>query len=72
MSFEEYATLVPPDKLELVLDAENHGVDLHLGEIADAMSQWEIKLAPALGLRHTQINDIKTKATNRDEPALQR
>ena len=55
--------------MDLELDEENE-VDLHLGKIADAMYEWEIKLAHALGLRQVDIEDIKT--ANRDKPAIQR
>lgn len=55
MNYDEYAALVPADKLCQRLDEE------HLGDIADVMDQWETKLAPALGLKPAEINDIKAK-----------
>ena len=39
---------MPAGKLDLELDEEFHGVERHLGRIADAMDDWETKLAPAL------------------------
>ena len=67
--YEKYSCRAPSGKLELELDEENE-VDLHLEKIADAMYEWEIKLASALGFRQVDIDDIK--GINRDKPALQR
>ena len=70
MSYEEYAVRVPKGKLDLILDAENKGVELHLHQIADELDDWDIKLAPVLGLKATEIRDVRSKY--RDEPAQQR
>ncbi len=45
-------------KLDSVVDFENGGVDLHLGEIADVLEDWE-DVAPALGLTGIEISDIQ-------------
>ena len=70
MSYEEYATRVPEGKLDLVLDAENKGVELHLHQIAEELDDWDVKLAPVLGLKAKEIEDIQSKY--KDEPARQR
>ena len=57
--YERLAGLAPAGKLELVLDQENDGADIHLGKIADAMVNWDTELAPALGLTSNQVSDIK-------------
>ena len=53
-----------------MLDEEHGGADVHLGKIADAMVDWDKKLAPALGLTSTEVRDIKEK--ERHDPAAQR
>lgn len=70
MSYEDYAARVPPGKLDLELDEMYNGVEKHLGRIADAMDDWEAKLAPALDTRQREIRDIQLKF--KDQPALQR
>ena len=68
MSYEEYAARAPAGKLDQVLDAD--GVELHLGEIADATDDWDTVLAPHMGLTHMEVVDIKK--IHRDNPAEQR
>ena len=43
------------------LDAENGGVPLHIGQIADAMHEWEGQLAEELGLTDADVAEIKTE-----------
>ena len=44
-----------------MLDAENNGVPLHLGQIADSMFVWEGPIADQLGLTPTDVAAIKTR-----------
>ena len=44
-----------------MLDAENGGVSLHTGMIADAMYEWEGPLAERLGLTDADVAEIKTE-----------
>ena len=67
--YEEYAALAPRGKLDLILDQEHEGVDIHLGKIADCILKWEAKLAPALGLTPAEISDI---LDSKKHPAVQR
>ena len=55
--------------LDKVLDWDHDGVDKDLDAIARMMIDWEDKFAIRLGLRHMDIEDIKSE--NRD-PLLQR
>ena len=48
-------------RLDLVLDSENDGVSKHLGQIADAMYEWEGPIAEQLKLTRADIAAIKTK-----------
>ena len=48
-------------KLDQVLDFENDGVSKHLGQIADAMYEWEGPIAEQLGLTRADVAAIKTK-----------
>jgi hypothetical protein len=43
------------------LDFENDGVSKHLGQIADAMYEWEGPIAEQLGLTKADVAAIKTK-----------
>ena len=70
MSYEEYAARVPAGKLDLVLDEEHGGVDIHLGEIADATDEWDTVLAPHMGLTEIELRDIRSN--HRDNRAFQR
>lgn len=67
-SYDFYAQRVPPGKLELMLDKENHGVDLHLGKIADEFDEqyMQNKLCPTLGLKNKDVKDIMK--INHDNP----
>ena len=56
---------VPEGMLGWVLDSEEH-----LHQIADKLLDWQVRVAPALGLTETQIKDIEEKF--RDKPARQR
>ena len=47
-----------------VLDAANGGVPLHIGQIADAMHEWEGQLAEQLGLTDADVAEIKTAHPN--------
>ena len=48
-------------KLDQVLDVENNGVSMHLGQIADTMYEWEGPIAEKLGLTRADVAAIKTK-----------
>lgn len=47
--------------LDQVLDVNNDGVSKHLGQIADAMHEWEGPIAEHLGLTKAEIAAIKTQ-----------
>ena len=47
--------------MDTVIDYKNKGVSLHLGRIADAMSEWEGPIAERLGLTSADISSIKVK-----------
>ena len=72
MSYEEYAARVPAGKLDLVLDEEHGGLDIHLGKIADATDEWDTVLAPFMGLTEMELKDIRKDPRLRDDRALQR
>ena len=44
-----------------MLDFENDGVSKHLGQIADAMHEWEGPIAEQLGLTPVDVAAIKMK-----------
>jgi hypothetical protein len=48
-----------------VLDFNNDGISLHLGQIADKMSEWEGPIAEQLGLISADVEDIKLKHPNK-------
>ena len=60
-TYEDYAACVPPanwHKLQQELDCESgDGVDLHLGELAHLLVDWEL-LAPKLGLTNVDVSDV--------------
>ena len=60
-TYEDYAACVPPanrHKLQQELDCESgDGVDLHLGELAHLLVDWEL-LAPKLDLTDVDISDV--------------
>lgn len=60
MSYDSYAQRAPPKKLQLILDGENEGLDLHLGMIADEFDEDYMQnvLSPRLGLRTRDVKDI--------------
>ena len=71
--FSSYVSTLPASArphLEQLLDWGHGGVDKDLCEIAHHMLNWEVQLAPHLGLTSTDISDIKTIYSN--NPALQR
>ena len=47
-----------------VIDFVNGGVSKHLGQIADAMYEWERPVAEQLGLTPVDIADIRVKHPN--------
>ena len=55
--------------LQQVLDSMNDGVSKHLGQIAEAMYEWEWPVAEELGLQTADIASIKCK--HRTELKLQ-
>ena len=44
-----------------MLDSKHGGVSKHLGQIADAMYEWEGSIAEQLGLTRTDVAAIKTE-----------
>ena len=44
-----------------MIDSENNGVSKHLGQIADAMYEWEGRIADELGLSVVDVAKIKMK-----------
>ena len=60
-TYEDYVACVPPanrHKMQQELDCESgDGVDLHLGELAHLLVDWEL-LAPKLGLSDVDISDV--------------
>ena len=70
MSYEDYAARVPLGKLDLEVDQQFNGVEKHLGKIADAIIDWDLRLAPGLDTTRREINDIQLKF--QDQPAHQR
>lgn len=46
-------------RLDLVIDEEHNGVDLHLGKIADFMENWKCRIAEELGLTSADIANIE-------------
>ena len=42
-----------------MIDDANNGVPKHLGQIADAMYEWEGRIADELGLSLVDVADIK-------------
>ena len=46
-------------RLEEVLDFQHDGVSLHLGQIANSMSEWEGSVADQLGLGLADVAAIK-------------
>ena len=70
MSYEAYAAHLPVGKLDLVLDEEHGGVDIHLAEIADALVDYETKLIQHLNITSVEMKDIKTLYSA--DPALER
>lgn len=64
---DDYFNRVPKEnrhKLDWKLDAGNDGVQRHLGEIADAMDQWEGRVSTALGLTPVDVASIKARYRN--------
>lgn len=47
--------------LDTVIDTENHGVNKHLGKVANVMSKWEGRISDELGLTCADVAAIKTK-----------
>ena len=63
-SLVAYCDCVPEEnqwKLDKRIDFEHDRVQTHLGAIADAMDEWEGRVAEALGLDTVNISSIKTK-----------
>lgn len=69
-TYQDYERCIPRNKLVRKIDFEQvDGVDLHLGELADALDHWE-EVAPLLGLSDISISDIRESHPLR--PAEQR
>ena len=49
------------NQLDMVIDSENNGVSKHLGRIANAMYEWEGRIADELGLSVVDVAEIKLK-----------
>ena len=52
-------------RLDKVLDCNHGGVSKHLGQIADAMYEWEGPIAEQLQLTRVDIAAIKTEHPNK-------
>ena len=52
-------------RLNQVLDIEHGGVSKHLGQIANAIYEWEGSIAEQLELTKADIADIKTEYPNK-------
>ena len=50
-----------PTCLDQVVDYSSGGVPIHLGKIADSMSEWEGSIAEQLGLTPADVAAINTK-----------
>ena len=61
---------VTTSNLDQMLDSMNKNVPKHVGLIADFMSEWEGRIAEALGLTPAEVQYIKGKHIN--EPNLQK
>jgi hypothetical protein len=51
--------------LDQVVDSEHGGVSKHLGQIADAMYEWEGSIAEQLELTNADVAAIKTEHPNK-------
>jgi hypothetical protein len=52
-------------RLDQVVDSEHGGVSKHLGQIADAMYEWEGPIAEQLELTRADVAAIKTEHPNK-------
>ena len=71
-NLKAYCDRVPKEnqwKLDNTIDFENGGVPTHLGAIAEAMDEWEGRVADVLGLRTVDVSVIKAK--HKDSLTLQ-
>ena len=50
-----------PTYLDQIVDYSSGGVPIHLGKIADSMSEWEGSIAEQLGLTPADVAAINTK-----------
>ena len=57
---ETYLAKVPVACRDKVLDDDHGGLDTHLVQLAQRLSNWESILAVELGLTNTEISDIQT------------
>ena len=48
-----------------MVDACNHGVPKHLGEIADSMTEWEGKISEVLQLTPADVAEIQNRYPNK-------
>ena len=63
-SLKAYCDCVPKKnqwKLDNTIDFEHGGVPTHLGAIADAIDEWEGRVAEALALNTVAVACIKAK-----------
>ena len=71
-NLKAYCDRVPKEnqcKLDNTIDFEHGGVPTHMGAIAEAMDEWEGRVADVLGLRTVDVSDIKAK--HKDSLTLQ-
>ena len=54
-----------PTCLDQVVDYSSGGVPIHLGKIADSMSEWEGSIAEQLGLTSAEVAAIKTEHSSK-------
>ena len=61
LDHNNYYVIFYSERSKQVLDSENDGVPLHLGQIADSMYEWEGPVAEQLGLTQVDVEAIKVK-----------
>ena len=70
MRYLEAYKITSSPHLENTLDWDNGGLEKDLVEIANHLTEWEVKLVIPLGLTYTDKCNIKLR--HKEEPVLQR
>ena len=47
-----------------MIDANNNGIQKHLGQIADSLAEWEGRIAEELSLTPSDVASIRKKHPN--------